>query len=200
MHERTGRRIVMRLNVLCGLGAVVVVGFFTASAPGAERKLNDRRARCAVGQRIAYEESFDSTLPINVDATRARAGAKTVQTTHAQIIVTSEEPIALGAGGDVTAKRVTFGPNFFSFVQVDDKPRRVSRLPYGNKAVTFRLLEDDTVEQDFGVKVAGEQMRKRRNSIFSRASVFPAAGVAVGDRWRADDVMRRAMSFTDSLS
>ena len=73
----------------------------------------------------------------------------------------------------------------------------MNRLPYGGKTVTFKLLEDGTVEQDFGVKVAGEQMEKLRNSLFNSTNtgVFPAGGVAVGDRWRADEVIHAAMNL-----
>ena len=183
----------MRLSVFVG-AVVLAVGWSAASAQGSERKLYDLRYRPAPGQRIAYEESLDSTLTLNVDANRARVST-TVQTTHAQLIVTSEEPLAFDAAGAVTAKRISFAPGCFAFVQVDDKPRRVHRLPYGGKTVTFKLMDDGTVEQDFGVKGNGEQMRKLRDSIFTQTSAFPAGGVSVGDRWRADDVMRAAMNL-----
>ena len=171
------------------------------AAEAGERRSYDLRYRPAVGQRWAFEQSTDSTLHIESGVSRTNVTRSTKEAHHSQVIVTCEEVLDV-ADGRCTAKRVTFGKGCFSFEQVDDQPRRDQRMIYSDKTVTFRVLRDGTLDQDFGVKTNGRHMRLIRDAIFGRTTFFPNQPVAVGDRWSADEMVRQVMQLraSDTLS
>jgi len=173
----------------------------TAAVSAAERKTYDLRYRPAVGQRWAFEQSSDSTFNVQAGVNRANATTSKKEVRHSQLIVTCDEVLDV-ADGKCTAKRVTFGKGCFAFEQIDDQPRRDQRMVYSDKTVTFRMLADGTLDQDFGVKTNGRHMRLIRDAILGRTTFFPNQPVAIGDRWRADDVMRELMQLraSDTLS
>ena len=171
------------------------------AAEAGERRTYDLRYRPAVGQRWAFEQSTDSTLHIESGVIRTNVSRSTREAHHSQVIVTCEEVLDV-TNGKCTAKRVVFGKGCFSFDRVDDQPRRVQRMVYSDKTVTFRTLPDGTLDQDFGVKTNGRHMRLIRDALFGRTTFFPSQPVAIGDRWSADEVMRELIQLrpSDSLS
>ena len=179
----------------CSGWVVAIVCAACAVAGGAERKTYDLRYRPVVGQRWAFEQSTDTTLTIDSGVNHANIIRSNKETKHSQVIVTCEEILDVDAAGKCTAKRVTFGKGCFSFEQVDDKPRRDQRMICSEKTVTFKLLPDGTLDQDFGVKANGRHARIVRDAVLGRISLFPNHPVAVGDRWMADGVLRDVMQL-----
>jgi len=175
--------------------AAIVCLCGTAAGGRKEAKTYDLRYRPVVGQRWAFEQSTDSTLTIESGVNHANIIRSSKETRHSQVIVTSEEILDVGADGKCTAKRVTFSKGCFSFEQVDDKPRRDQRMICSEKTVTFRLLPDGTLDQDFGVKTNGRHARLIRDAVLGRTSIFPDHPVSVGDRWSGDEVMREVMQL-----
>ena len=163
-------------------------------ARAAEQKTYDLRHRPIVGQRWAFEQSTDSTLHIESGVSRVNVSRSSKELRHSQVIVTCEEVLDV-ADGKCTAKRVTFGKGCFSFDQVDDQPRRDQRMIYSDKTVTFRMLPDGTLDQDFGVKANGRHARLIGDAVLGRTSMLPDRPVAIGDRWRADNVIREVMQL-----
>ena len=182
--------------------AIVALLCLCCTAAGAgERRTYDLGYRPAVGQRWAFEQSTDSTLNIESSVIRTNVIRSTKEAHHSQVIVTCEEVLDV-ADGKCTAKRVAFDKGCFSFEQVDDQPRRDQRMVYSDKTVTFRMLPDGTLDQDFGVNTNGREMRLIRDAILGRTTFFPTQLVAIGDRWCADEFMRELMQLraSDTLS
>jgi hypothetical protein len=159
------------------------------ASPASPRKSYLLKARPAVGQRIAYEQSTGSTLKYTVVTDADNRRIATDEKTHEQLVVTSEEILELGEPPAVT-KRVTFGSNCWSATKTNNKPTRKTRLIYADKTVTFKIDKEGTFEQDFGVKPTREQTEVLRNLFVVAKDLYPAHPVAVGDRWCADDAMR----------
>jgi hypothetical protein len=177
------------------IGLLIALVCLCGAAPaGAERKTYDLRYRPILGQRWAYEQSTDSTLTVEMGINRANVKTTNKYVRHSQLVVKCDETLEV-ADGKCTAKRVTFGKGCFSFDQQNDEPRRDHRLVYSDKTVTFRMLPDGTLDQDFGVKASGKHMRLLRDAVLGRNTIFPNRAVAVGDRWRADEVLRDVMEL-----
>ena len=155
-----------------------------AAAPAAPKKTYTLKARPTVGQSIAYEQSMDSKLHIITNPTNNRR-AETVEQLHDQTVVMSEQIIEIGKP-PAMSKMVVFGPQCWSATKINDRePRKVGSI-YAGKQVLFRIFEDGTLEQDFGVKPTREQMQRMKNMFVASADLFPDRPVAVGERWRAD--------------
>jgi hypothetical protein len=182
-----------RLACSTWLAAVLVVVYCSAAVRGGERKTYDLRYRPVIGQRWAYEMSMDTTLNLESTANRANTTRKTTHAAHRQVVVECDEVLEVGPGGVCTAKRVTFGRGCFAFEQDNGRPRRDRSLGYPGKTLTMRLLDDETVDTDYGTKPGPEKMRELRELVMGRSYVFPGRAVAIGDRWTADDAVREQM-------
>jgi hypothetical protein len=201
------RRTLLVVFVCSLLVAPVAAGTSTRESKPSPKTQTDARKydlkyRPTVGQRIAYEQSLDMTVAIKAANDGARRSVDQNQKVHSQVVVTSEEILALRDGTVSSAKRVTFGPNCWSATQIDDKPTRKTRSVYAGKTVNFKLTADDKVEQDFGVKPSAQEMRMLRESMLGRSAGLPQQPVAIGDRWRNDDAMRALLdlSHDDTVS
>ena len=159
----------------------------SAPPPPAETRAYNLKARPAVGQRIAYEQVMDSTLRISASAA-GNHRAETVERAREQTVVTCEQIIEIGKP-PAMSKMVTFGPQCWSATKINDKEVRKVGSIYAGKTVLFRIFEDGTLEQDFGVKPTRAQMQRMKNMFVASADLYPDRPVAVGERWRADRAM-----------
>ena len=157
-----------------------------APPPGAKRTVL-LESRPAVGQRIAYEQSLDTTLRIRADSGGNRR-AETTEMFHDQTVVTAEQIIEIG-NPPAMSKMVTFGPQCWSATKVNDRPPRKVGSIYAGKTVLFRIFEDGSLEQDFGVRPTRAQQQRMKNMFVASADLYPGRAVAVGERWRADRAM-----------
>ena len=164
------------------------------AASAASAQTYTLRPNPAVGQRIAYEQSIDTTLSLTAAADGNRRVSQS-ERLHEQTVVTCEEILQIGKPPAIT-KRVTFGPGCWSATKVNDRPTRTVRSVYADKTVTFVIFEDGVLEQDYGVRPTKAQMERLKNMFIATADVYPDGPVAVGQRWRAD----RAMSALLELS
>jgi hypothetical protein len=170
-----------------------------AKAPKAPKVTYDLAFRPAVGMRFAYESSSDSEITFHATGNIVRRSAEAWSKAHTQVVVTSEEITELSPEGQPVARRVTFGPNSFSVTQEDKQPTRKLRLVYAGKTVNFRLNpENDSIDQDFGVKPRPEEMRRQRNAMKGSSALFAGKPVTVGERWRADEGLRALANLRES--
>jgi len=153
-------------------------------APAAAKKTYNLRARPSIGQRIAYEQSLDTTLRIAANGA-GNQRAETVERFHDQTVVTCEQIIEIGKP-PAMSKMVTFGPQCWSATKINDREARKVGSIYAGKTVLFRIFEDGTLEQDFGVKPTRAQMQRMKNMFVASADLYPERPVAVGERCRAD--------------
>jgi hypothetical protein len=176
------------LMLLAFLATPAVARAAASPAPPAEgqQKTYLLKARPTVGQRIAYEQSTDTTLRIS--AVGAHHRAETIERFHDQTVVTCEQIIEIGKP-PAMSKMVTFGPQCWSATKINDRPPRKVGSIYAGKTVLFRIFEDGTLEQDFGVKPTRAQMQRMKNMFVASADLYPDRPVAVGERWRADRAM-----------
>jgi hypothetical protein len=166
----------------------------SSAVPAATKKSYSLRARPSVGQRIAYEQSMDSTLRISAGAA-GNHRAETVERFHDQTVVTAEEIIEIGKP-PAMSKMVTFGPQCWSATKINDRESRKVGSIYAGKTVLFRIFEDGTLEQDFGVKPTRAQMQRMKNMFVASADLYPDRPVAVGERWRADRAMAALLDLS----
>ena len=192
-------RTVMTIAVVLALAWTLAVAPAVAAAQG-PGKTYLLQPRPTVGQRIAYEQSLDTTLHIRA-AAAGNHRAEQVERFHDQVVVTCQEIIEVGKP-PAMSKRVTFGPQCWSATKVNDRPSRKVGSVYAGKTVLFRIFEDGALEQDFGVKPTKAQMQRLKNMFVASADLYPGRPVAVGERWRADRAMaaRLARSIDDTSS
>jgi hypothetical protein len=165
-----------------------------ASVAPAAKKSYYLRARPTVGQRIAYEQSMDTTLRISVTGA-GNHRAETIERFHDQTVVAAEEIIEIGKP-PAMSKMVTFGPQCWSATKINDRESRKVGSIYAGKTVLFRIFEDGTLEQDFGVKPTRAQMQRMKNMFVASADLYPDRAVAVGERWRADRAMAALLDLS----
>ena len=169
-------------------------GAAPAAAPG-PKKYYTLKARPAIGQSIAYEQSMDSKLHIISNPNNTRR-AESLEQFHDQTVVQCEQIIEIGKPPSMS-KMVTFGPQCWSAVKINDRePRKVGSI-YAGKQVLFRIFEDGTLEQDFGVKPTREQMQRMKNMFVAAADLYPQRPVAIGERWRADRAMAGVLDLAE---
>ena len=152
------------------------------------------RSNPKVGQRIAYEQSTDTTLSVTADA-GGNVRATQIERSHEQTVVTCEEILQIGKPPEIT-KRVTFGPGCWSATKTNDKPTRTVRSIYADKTVTFVIFDDGVLEQDFGIRPSKAQMQRMKNMFIAAADLYPDHPVAVGERWRADRAMNALLDLS----
>jgi hypothetical protein len=201
LADLMGMRIARRVGMLLLLAFVAAPTTAAHANPGASaaptpagKKTYSLKARPTVGQRIAYEQSLDTTLRINANAGGNRR-AEASETTHEQTVVLAEQIIEIGKPPAIS-KQVTFGPQCWSATKTNDRPVRKVGSIYAGKTVLFRIFEDGTLEQDFGVKPTRAQQQRMKNMFVASADLYPERPVTVGERWRAD----RAMAALFDLS
>ena len=193
-------RIVARVGMLLLLAFVAMpaplrADALPAPAAAAPKKYYSLKARPAVGQTIAYEQSMDSKLRIS---TRADAThfTETLEQFHDQTVVLSEKIVEIGKP-PAMSKVVDFGPQCWSAMKINDRePRKVGSI-YAGKQVLFSIFEDGTLEQDFGVKPTRAQMQRMKNMFVAAADLYPDRPVAVGERWRADKAMAGLLDLSE---
>lgn len=176
-------RLVVMLSVLASLAAPMPRAHAADPQQGG-RKRYLLQARPTVGQRIAYEQSIDTSLRISADSGGNRR-AETTELFHEQTVVTSEQIIEIGTP-PAMSKIVTFGPQCWSATKVNDRPSRKVGSIYAGKTVLFRIFEDGSLEQDFGVRPTRAQQQRMKNMFVAAADLYPDRPVTVGERWRAD--------------
>jgi hypothetical protein len=131
---------------------------------------------------------MDSKLRIITNPNDNVRRAETFEQFHDQTVVLSEQIIEIGKPPAIS-KMVVFGPQCWSATKINDRePRKVGSI-YAGKQVLFRIFEDGTLEQDFGVKPTRAQQQRMKNMFVASADLYPDRPVAVGERWRADRAM-----------
>ena len=149
----------------------------------------DLSFRPAAGQRSAWEQSYD--VHMDMQAAGNRNGVRVSETfeQHRQLSIARDEVTEV-RDGEVTGRRVAFGPKSWRMERTGKQQPEPVRLVYANKTVQFRLTPEDTVEQNFGVKPTGDILRLIKYTILGRNGWLPGKPVAVGERWRADEGLR----------
>ncbi|MEA2734484.1 MAG: hypothetical protein QOE14_935 [Humisphaera sp.] len=178
---------IVRLVVMLLIMACVATPATAGAAAQGPKKTYLLKARPTVGQRIAYEQSMDTSLRISAD-TASNRRAETTEQFHDQTVVVCEQIVEIGKPPAVS-KIVMFGPQCWSATKVNDRPPRKVGSIYADKTVLFRIFEDGTLEQDFGVKPTRAQMQRLKNMFVASGDLYPDHPIAVGERWRADRAM-----------
>lgn len=146
-----------------------------------------------VGRLIAYEASLDQKLTVDSSVTAANVHTTRSTTFHAQVVVRSDEVMAVQDGA-VAAKRIEFDRNSWTQSQENNDPPRKIRLVYADKTVNFRLTDQGRIDQDYGVKAGRDQMRLLFD-IMERQTLLPRRAASVGERWSCDDFLRAALDL-----
>ena len=169
------------------------------AAAKAPKVYYDLAFRPAVGMRFASESTNDTEIDFRATANVARVTADHLVKARSRVVALCEEITALDAQGFPIARRVTFGPDCFTVSTDGKQPERKLRMVYAGKTVNFRLNpQDDTIEQDFGVRPKPEDMRRLRNAMKGSTALFAGKPVAVGDRWRADEGLRALANLKEN--
>jgi hypothetical protein len=160
-----------------------------SKAPSPPKPKYDLSFHPAVGQRMTYERSLDIRMTYHAVGNRNGVQNDGLYEAHRQLAAARDEVTEV-RDGIVTGRRVTFGPKCWRMDRETGQQPNPVRLVYANKTVRFHLNNDETVDQDFGVKPTGEMLRLIKYTILGRDGWLPGKAVAVGERWRADEGLR----------